>query len=136
LPHFPERNQNDFRRIRDRLLKGYSHAELLDYIEDALSLIDCPEDSYIRFSIPFDIEDDIFTLAGYKKVDSVYREEEEEEEEAGLASLTDSNIAKKVKQGLDHSAQQSANASNPRGKISTDDGDTTISGIIKDLATK
>jgi hypothetical protein len=140
LPHFPESFQHDFKERRNRSLKKYSHDEILVYMEEAERIIqakrevDPNESGYIRYQIPPDIDQDIFTLVNYKKVDRLYKEEGRE---AGLALLTDQSHASLMKKGSDYGTHQSRNASKPRGKIETDDGETiTIDAIIIRLATK
>jgi len=136
LPDFPESFQREFKEIRNRLSKDYSHDELLGYIEEAERIIqtkrevDPNKSVYIRFQIPPDIDRDIFTLTGFKEADRLYKEVSRE---TGLAFLTDPKHANLVKKGKSYGKHQSKIGSNPRGKV-TEDG-KTLNELICNLAT-
>lgn len=133
LPHFPEYFQKGFRGIRNRLLKDYSHAELLGYIEERVRMLGLGNGVYLRPGIPVDITDDIYTLASFKRIDRVYREEGRE---ACLALLIDPSHANLVKKGSDYSNHQSKNASKRRNPIKVDGEEFSITSIVKNLSLK
>ena len=111
----------DFRIIRERLLETYSHADLLDYIDEYLAMDENPE----TYSIPGEIMRDVSILAHYQEAVRLGQVE-------GLALLTDKEHAGRVKKGDDYGDHQANIASNPRGKIG--DGGETNNQIIGQLA--
>jgi len=92
----PGNFQLEFQVIRNRLLETYTHEELLDYISDAQRVFD-PDEDYVRFWIPLKIIKDVTMLMYFQEADRLYREVGEE---AGLAFLTDSDLAKQVTKGV------------------------------------
>ena len=92
----PKNFQLRFHAIRDRLLETYTHEELLDYIADVEEILD-PEGGYVHPSIPIEIIEDVSTLMHFQEA---VRLGKEVNKEAGLAFLTDSNLAKQVATGV------------------------------------
>jgi len=92
----PENFQLRFHAIRNRLLKTYTHEELLDYITDTQEILD-PEGDYVRFSVPLEIIEDVSTLMHFQEAVRLGNEVNKED---GLAFLTDSNLAKQVTTGV------------------------------------
>jgi len=115
----------DFRIIRERLLETYSHADLLDYIDEMRGTGMLTETTYSRPRTPFKIMRDVSILAHYQEAVRLGLDE-------GLALLTDKEHAGRVKKGDDYGDHQANIASNPRGKIG--DGGETNNQIIGQLA--
>ncbi len=92
----PGNFQLEFHAIRNRLLETYTHEELLGYIYDAQRVFD-PDEDYVRFWIPLKIIKDVTTLMRFQEADRLGKEVNQE---AGLAFLTDANLAKQITMGV------------------------------------
>jgi len=82
----------DFRIIRERLLETYSHADLLDYIDEMRGTGMLTETTYSRPRTPFKIMRDVSILAHYQEAVRLGQL-------AGLALLTDNEHAGQVIHG-------------------------------------
>jgi hypothetical protein len=92
----PGNFQLEFQAIRNRLLETYTHEELLDYISDAQRMFD-PDEDYVRPCIPLKIIRDVTTLM---RLQEAVRLGKKVNPEAGLAFLTDSDLAKQITMGV------------------------------------
>ena len=119
----------DFRIIRERLLETYSHADLLDYIDEMRGTGMLTETTYSRPRTPFKIMRDVSILAHYQEAVRLGLDE-------GLALLTDTEHAKTATIGANNRAGQSKKAELPRGKVGCSDSGDAFAEIIGRLANK
>lgn len=136
LPEWvPENFRREFLVIRDRLLKKYTHAHLLDCIDKGIAeaqdmrgmLSDNPLDitkGPFEFSEVRGVREASFLVRLQKAVDLG--------SELGLALLTDQQHANQVKKGKNYGQHQSSIASNKRGRVG--DSRVLITEIIGALA--
>ena len=128
---WPVNFHRDFEGTRDKLLRdGYTAEQLQTYIADVIettkaALNNPANPPNCNPACPFDIYSDVEILAHYWM--AVQRGESE-----GLAFLTDTDHAGRVKKGDDYHDHQADIASNPRGKIG--DNGATNDQIIGQLA--
>lgn len=131
----PENFRREFLVIRDRLLKKYTHAHLLDCIDKGIAAAQNMRG--MLSNNPLDITKAPFEFSevrGVREASFLARLKGAVElgPESGLALLTDPQHAGRVKKGKNYGQHQSGIASNNRGKIG--DNGKTINEIIGVLA--
>ena len=136
LPEWvPDNFHREFHTIRDRLLKKYTHEHLLHSI--ATGIAEARNIKGMLTGEPLDLTKGPFEFSevrGVREVSFLARLKGAVElgPESGLALLTDTQHAGRVKKGKNYGQHQSGIASNNRGKVG--DNGKTINEIIGVLA--